>query len=201
MTGQSSLWQAAGELARGQVVAVATGSSYALCARVHDGQAIDRVRQLKSEARHAPIATIAGHWSQLRQLVRDVPAWVVYNHRYFWPGPLTILLPALPTLAPALVGADGTVGVRLAETGWLGQLAQMVGPLTATSANPTGQPAAQSKTQMAAYYPGLPCYGSCGGQPPSTIVDARSVPPRVLRQGAAAFDPHWLSVPGVSAHA
>lgn len=189
------LWQAAAQIARGGVVAVATGSSYALCARALDPQAVERVLVLKTSARQTPMATVIGAWEQLRWLVRDVPSWVWLRHRAFWPGACTLILPAVPSVPRALCSAQGAVGVRVAETDFLRTLAAMVGPLTATSANPTGADAAYDAHAVARYFPGLPVYGICGSAAPSTMVDATVQPALVLRAGALVFDPRW-TMPG-----
>ena len=144
--------------------------------------------ELKSEARQSPMATVMAGWEQLRGLVVSVPAWLVVRHSQFWPGACTVVLRACTALPAPLVSASGGVGVRVAETMFLRQLCQLTGPLTATSANPTGRAPAHSAQQLQAYYPQLPAYGSCAGAAPSTILDAMVWPPRVLRPGALVPD-------------
>ena len=106
---------------------------------------------------------------------------------------LTLVIAALPTLAPEVSGGMGTVGVRVPDHAVTRALAAAVGgPLTATSANISGEPATSQPDDVAARLGArldvLVDSGPTPGGPPSTIVDATGDEPRLIRAGAIAWD-------------
>jgi len=71
----------------------------------------------------------------------------------FWPGPLTLVLPARPEIPKPLVNSAGGVGVRISSQPVAQEIVKTLGrPLTATSANPSGQPGAYTVAQAQAYF-------------------------------------------------
>jgi L-threonylcarbamoyladenylate synthase len=111
----------------------------------------------------------------------------------FWPGPLTVVLPARPGLAPGVVAADGTVGVRVPGLALARQLAELAGGLlVATSANRSGQPPAVTAAGAAAGLAGTVDMvvdgGRTPGGAPSTLVALAGGRPRILRAGAVPED-------------
>ncbi|MEX0835665.1 MAG: L-threonylcarbamoyladenylate synthase, partial [Nitriliruptor sp.] len=110
----------------------------------------------------------------------------------YWPGPLTIVVPAQPQLRWDLGRNDGTVAVRMPLDDVALEVIRAVGPLAVTSANLSGQPpgatAADAHEQLGdavdLYLDGGP---RSGGQP-STIVDVTRRQPHVLREGVVPTD-------------
>jgi L-threonylcarbamoyladenylate synthase len=107
----------------------------------------------------------------------------------FWPGALTLVLPASPALPRRLLGGGSTVGVRISSHPVAWALAMAFGgPIVATSANRSGQPAPMAAqdvdqalgTDVALILDGGP---TRGGQA-STVLDLTLNPPRVVRSGA-----------------
>jgi len=71
----------------------------------------------------------------------------------YWPGPLTLVLPARTEIPRALVNSRGGIGVRLSSQPLATELVRLLGhPLTGTSANPSGQPGAQTVAQAKNYF-------------------------------------------------
>jgi len=71
----------------------------------------------------------------------------------FWPGPLTIVLPAAKHVAPALVGPGGGVGLRCSSDPVAAALVTALGrAVTSTSANPSGQPPARTAEEARRYF-------------------------------------------------
>jgi L-threonylcarbamoyladenylate synthase len=122
----------------GGMVALPTETYYGLGVDPFASRAVDRLIAVKGRPDGKPILVLIGHRSQLSSLVQDLPPLATALMDLFWPGPLTILFPALPILPPQLTGGTGTVGVRLTSCEPLARLLQAVGPLTGTSANRAG---------------------------------------------------------------
>jgi L-threonylcarbamoyladenylate synthase len=126
------------------------------------------------------IESIAAVAEPLSEGARDLAA-------RFFPGPLTLVVRARPGLSPWLV-QDGTVGVRVPGPSPALELVRAFGgPLTATSANRSGEPPVRSAAELP---PALRSEldaivtGTSPGGAPSTIVDATRYPMRVIRHGA-----------------
>jgi L-threonylcarbamoyladenylate synthase len=105
----------------------------------------------------------------------------------FWPGPLTIVFDAHPSLPESLTAGTGTVGVRLTGYAPLRQLLTCVGSVTGTSANPAGAPpVATAEIVQQTLGDRLALIVDAGRTPgglPSTVLDARDVV-RIIRAGA-----------------
>jgi len=110
----------------------------------------------------------------------------------FWPGPLTVLMRAKPGLAPATIGPDGLVGVRVPKHDVALALTRTCGhAVTATSANRSGQQATADPDEVAAALPDLDLLIDAGRAPgglPSTLVDLSGDAPRLVRAGAIPWD-------------
>jgi L-threonylcarbamoyladenylate synthase len=124
----------------GGVIAMPTDSFYALGASVVDEAAVHRVCEIKGRDGQKPVLVLIADRSQLDALVARIPPAAAVLMNRFWPGPLTIVLPASPRLPAALTAGTGTVGVRLPAQPLLGKLLRAAGPLTGTSANRSGAP-------------------------------------------------------------
>ncbi|MGH7408311.1 MAG: L-threonylcarbamoyladenylate synthase [Candidatus Methylomirabilales bacterium] len=185
--GSSSDW---GPIARiiqgGGVIAMPTESFYALGANPLDPTAIRRVWAIKGRPAGMPILVVIANRDQLATFVAAVtPAAEALIER-FWPGPLTVILPAASRVPEALTAGTGTVGVRLTAARVLARLLHAVGPLTGTSANRSGAPPARSaeevQTTLGSDVDLIVDGGSTYGGQPSTVVDAVG-PVRVIRDG------------------
>lgn len=171
---------------RGAVVAIPTESFYALGAAPTDAAAVRRVRAIKGRAEGKPILVVIADRAQLDPLVAEVTPAASVLIAHFWPGPLTIVFPASPLLPDGLTAGTGTVGVRQTADPVLVRLLRRTGPLTGTSANRSGQPAARSAEEVRASLGSeldlIVDVGQTPGGRPSTIVDAVG-PIRLLREG------------------
>jgi L-threonylcarbamoyladenylate synthase len=118
----------------------------------------------------------------------------------YWPGPLTLVLPAHPALPPSLTGGTGTIGVRLPGHGLTRALVSRVGsPVTAPSANPHGAPsprtAAEVASALGAAVDLILDGGPTPGGLPSTLVDVTGPQPRILRPGVVVLTAEELAGP------
>ncbi|HXF93476.1 MAG TPA: L-threonylcarbamoyladenylate synthase [Nitrospiraceae bacterium] len=170
----------------GGVVAVPTESFYALGVVPTDATAVARVRRIKGERGNKPILVLIADHAQLGGLVAGIsPAAQALIDR-FWPGPLTIIFPALPSLPAFLTAGTGSVGIRLTAYPLLAALLRRVGPLTGTSANRSGQPQLQTaqavNDELGSDVDLTVDGGPTPGGLPSTVVDSRG-PIVVVREG------------------
>ena len=112
--------------------------------------------------------------------------------RAFWPGPLSIVVPADARLSRQALGGRETVAVRVPAHPVARALAGAFGfPLTATSANPSGMPPAETADEVAALGLAIDALADSGrapGGPPSTIVAFDRGVPVLVRAGAIAWD-------------
>ena len=125
-------------LQQGGVLSLITESSYALAASVESSPAINRIVNMKGDRQDKPILILIGEKTQLGPLISALPpgAQILIDH--FWPGPLTLVLPAAAQLPAPLTCGTGTIGVRLPHEPRLLALLNITGPLTGTSANRSG---------------------------------------------------------------
>jgi len=177
-------------LAEGGVVAVATETFFGLLADARRPAAIDRVFALKGRDAAKSVALLLPSREAWSSLVTEIPPPAARLADAFWPGPLTIALPAQPGL-DARLQLDGAVAVRWPGPSDATRLVAAFGaPVTATSANPTGHPPAEKETDVAAFFPEAIARGElfvvsgrAPGGAPSTLVRVEGGRMKVLRQG------------------
>lgn len=185
---------AIGALQAGGIVCFPTESSYGLAVDPRNSEALARLAVLKGRAATAPFALIAGNEAQARGCTQAWPSAASALASRHWPGPLTLILRPSADLGEQCIGPSGGVGVRISSLKLARDLALGLGyAITATSANPSGAPAAESVTEARAYFgDGVAVYldgGACDGEP-STLIDFDAVgQAQVLRQGPIVLLP------------
>lgn len=176
----------------GGVVAFPTETYYGLAVDPFNREALSRLFALKRRPPDKPVLTLIETEAQLPLLARQVPEVYRPLMAAFWPGPLTLVFDAVPELPVILTGYSGTVGVRISSHPMARQLVAALGqPLTATSANYSGQPAAVTPDEVVAQL-GLDVDlvlegGATAGGPGSTIVGLGSEGLVELRSGVIPF--------------
>jgi L-threonylcarbamoyladenylate synthase len=178
-------------LARGEIVAYPTETSYGLAVDAFSPEALDRLFALKGRGAEKTFSAIVAPLPDDRPrmidaLVAEVPPAAERLMARFWPGPLTLVLPARNDLPAALVN-NGFVAVRESPHPLARALAAGFGrAITATSANPAGQPAARSADEVAEALP-EGCWildgGRVPGGTPSTLVRVTPTGLEVVRAG------------------
>ena len=168
------------------VLAFATESFYAFGAGVDEPQAIQRIVDMKGDRESKPILLLIGERTQLVPLVARLPQGAEALMERFWPGPLTLVLPAVSNLCDSLTGRTHTIGIRQPSGSALLTLLRSTGPLTGTSANHSGRPPLDdSKGVQEIFGEDLDLILDSGKSPggmPSTIVNlVQGV--RVVREG------------------
>lgn len=176
-------------LRRGGVVACPTETLVGLLADANDAEAVETVLRIKGRGAERTIALLVPDLDAARALAELGPEAeaLALSH---WPGPLTLVARARAAVHPALV-QDGKLGMRVPGPSPAAELVRRFGgPLTATSANLTGEPAVASSAELdprVRVGVDLVLEGTSPGGPPSTVVDVSGVAPRVLRAGAIAL--------------
>jgi L-threonylcarbamoyladenylate synthase len=188
----TAIAHAADVLRAGGVVAYPTDTLYGLAVDPARDTAAARLFAVKERDTAAAIPLVAASFEQAERAGRFGPDEVRLA-RAFWPGPLTIVVPAASFLARWIAGADGTVGIRVPAHDVARALADRFGAcITATSANRSGHPAASTADEAAAALVGridaVLDAGPAPGGLPSTIVTMRGGVPVLLRAGAVSWD-------------
>jgi L-threonylcarbamoyladenylate synthase len=132
-----------------------TDTVYGVMCRFDQPQAIDKLYEVKERPPEKAIPVLIGAIEQLSQ-VTDVPVSPIAQAlaTAFWPGPLTLVVPARPSLPGRLTANQPTVGVRFPNYPWLCAVINQSGPLAATSANRSGQPEARTADEVLTQFQG-----------------------------------------------
>jgi tRNA threonylcarbamoyl adenosine modification protein (Sua5/YciO/YrdC/YwlC family) len=176
----------------GELVVYPTETFYALGADPFSRAALERLFRVKAREAGNPIGLIAADTSMAFSLAREVPIDARRLADAFWPGALTIVMPARDDLPPELIGPDG-VAVRVSPNPVARALAARLGhPITATSANLSGKPPARSLAEArSAFGAKVKVYlegGNLMASAPSTLVAVNREAWKMLRAGAISED-------------
>lgn len=197
---RDAVLEAAKWIRAGGVVAMATDTLYGLAVDPFRADAVARLFVVKGRPADRAIPLIAADTNQVSTHVTPLSLVGASLAKGFWPGPLTLIVPAPPGIAKDVTGGTGRVGVRVPDHGVARAICDAAGrPLTATSANPSGQPATPDPDEvertLGAQIDLLIDTGPARGGPPSTIVDVVDQPPRLVRAGAIPWEAiqAWLA--------
>lgn len=184
--------EAAALLAGGGVIVLPTETYYGLAADLRCPPALDRVLEIKGRGAGKPLLLLVAGVGMARRLAPAAPPLLERLAGRWWPGPLTLVLPAPRELPATVVSDTGGVAVRHSSHPVVQALLERLGaPLTGTSANLAGQPPARAAGALVlggSMPDGIVDAGPAPGGPPSTLLDIRSVPARLLRPGAVGAE-------------
>ena len=138
----SGMRQARQAIGRGELVVLPTDTVYGVAADAFSANAVQRLLEAKGRTRQMPPPVLVAGIATLRALVAEVPEPIERLVEAFWPGGLTIVLPAQPSLSWDLGATRGTVAVRMPAHRIALELLEETGPLAVSSANLTGRAAA-----------------------------------------------------------
>lgn len=180
---------AASFLQKGRLVCFPTETFYALGVKYDDEIALKRLVELKKRPGSRAFSLMIGDRESIGRLVHEVEFLEEELINAFWPGPLTMVFRAREGLSRLVTDDNGTVAVRMPGRSFALDLALLTDiPITATSANISGDPAARSVDEvLASLGSGIDLIvdgGTSVSEFPSTIVDARDDEITVLREGA-----------------
>ena len=182
--------EAAAAIRRGEIVAYPTETYYGLAVDALDTAALDRLFELKGRGRGQVSALLVANLEMLAGLCAEVPARARELAARYWPGPLTLALPALASL-PSTICHEGFVAARVSSHSLAQTLVVLAGrPITATSANPTGSSPARTAAEVRAHFGKEALHVLDGGQTPggapSTLVRLCGDTLEILRKGVIA---------------
>jgi len=184
---------AASALRAGNLVVLPTDTVYGLAADAFDPAAVAKLLEAKGRGREMPPPVLIAEPATLDALAAErPPTWLRELLDELWPGPLTVVFTAQPSLTWDLGETHGTVAVRVPDHEVARSVLRVAGPTAVSSANLSGQSAATTIDEaqsmlgesVAVYLDAGPSSGSL----PSTILDVTGPIPRVLRQGAISLE-------------
>lgn len=185
------LLRVAGILGRGGLIVYPTDTFYGLGASGYQADAVRNIYRVKQRNASKPLSLVISDYRMLQEVAAELPPVLPDLAEAFWPGPLTVVVPASSRLPDVLLGASRTIGVRIPDLAWLRQLVRASGfPLTATSANLSGAGETADPREAVRIFQGkvdlIVDGGAASGGRPSTVLDLSMHPPRILRQGAVS---------------
>ena len=171
----------------GNLLVIPTDTVYGIAADAFSAAAVAALLAAKGRGRDMPPPVLVPRAETIFGLVDGVDETVLALTAKFWPGPLTIIADAQPSLDWDLGDTHGTVAVRMPDDESALALLARTGPLAVSSANISGQPAAQTADEaqemlgddVDIYVDG----GVRGSGMSSTIIDLSGDVPRILRRG------------------
>ena len=188
-----------------QCVVLPTDTVYGIGADAFSPQAVATLLASKGRGRSMPPPVLIPRMQTMDGLAVDVSDDARALAEAFWPGGLTLIFHSQPSLTWDLGDTMGTVALRMPDDKIALELLGLTGPLAVSSANRTGNPAAQTAAQAREQLAeSVEVYLEAGPRPeqgeagvPSTIVDATSDTLRVVRLGAISLERLQEVVPGV----
>jgi len=190
---RDAIEEAAKWILAGGVVAIPTDTLYGLAVDPFRADAVKRLFDVKGRPEDRGVPLIAADVAQVETgMIRLSPLATRLAER-FWPGPLTIVVPAPAALAAGVTAGSGTVAVRVPAHDVARAICRLAGrPVTATSANISGHQATADPDEVERTLGDridlLIDTGRTRGGAPSTIVDATTAEPRLIRAGAIGWD-------------
>ena len=180
--------RAAAHLRRGDVVAIPTEALYVLVADPLNLNAVGRVFAAKGREIHRALPMLVSGPFMAEELAKELSTRFQLLSRHFWPGPLTVIVPASAKVPLKVTGNTGRLALRQSRSrvaqallDWLDQ------PLIATSANISGQPTCRSGIEVFGMMDGrvdLVLDAGTFSGPGATTVDITEAEWKVIREGA-----------------
>jgi L-threonylcarbamoyladenylate synthase len=186
--GAEALDRAAAAIRRGRVVAIPTDALYSLVADPFNLHAVRLVFLAKGREPQRSLPLLVPDATAAEDLAKEVPARYYVLARRFWPGPLTIILPAAAKVPLKVTGNTGRLALRQSRSAVANGLLERLGhALISTSANISGQPTCRSGIEAFGVMDGRVDLvldgGLCSG-PGNTTVDITDPVWKLIRQGA-----------------
>ncbi len=176
----------------GDLIVLPTDTVYGIGADAFTPAAVRAMLAAKGRGRNMPSPVLVGTARAAAALVEDMGAFGQDLIDEFWPGALTLVFRASPTLLWDLGETKGTVALRMPLHAVALEVLKQTGPLAVSSANRTGQPPAltadDAERQLGEAVSVYLDAGRCGDSVPSTILDLTGPIPRLLREGAIPVD-------------
>jgi L-threonylcarbamoyladenylate synthase len=175
-------------VAQGGCIGFRTDTFYGLGVDPLNADAVVRMKKVKGRDDGKPILLLISDLEILDRFITERSEMFAAIVEKFWPGPLTVIGKATSAVPVEITAGTGTIGVRLPDNESVRALVRTCGgALTATSANPAGQPPATSAAAVYNYFSNnlrlIIDSGEVNVTEPSTVLDATKNPPIVIRAG------------------
>lgn len=180
--------RAAASIRRGEVIAIPTDALYTVVADPLNLHAVGRVFAAKGREVHRSLPLLVTDVHMAQELVKDLNSRFFLLARHFWPGPLTVIVPASPKVPLKVTGNTGRLAVRQSRSKFANALLEYLGQaLISTSANISGQPTCRSGIDVFVMMDGridlVVDGGLCSGEG-ATTVDITEPYWRLMKVGA-----------------
>lgn len=180
--------QAAAAVRRGKVVAMPSDALYTLVADPFNLRAVNRVFYAKGREIHRSLPLLVADITMAEELAKDLSNRFFLLARRFWPGPLTLIVPASERVPLKVTGNTGRLAVRQSKSTVANHLIKVLNqPLISTSANISGHPTCRSGIEVFGMMDSRVDLvldgGSCSGAG-ATTVDVTEPVWKVIKQGA-----------------
>jgi len=187
-----AICDAASILRSGGLVLYPTETFYALGALPGIAEAVERVFEIKGRGLEKPLPLIASDLQAVLSTASEWPESAQALARIFWPGPLSIVIPAVASLPAALHAGAGKIAIRISSHPVASLLAHASGGLiVSTSANKAGESPPRSpgdiSPELLLSVDALLDAGNLPGGLPSAIVDVSVEPAALIRAGKIAW--------------
>ena len=146
---QAAVDEAAAAIIAGEAVVYPTETVYGLAADATDADAVDRVFEIKGRPRDKPLSVAFADRDHAREYTEPTDRERAFMDR-FLPGPVTVVVDRKPSLPDVLTDGQPRVGVRIPDNEVALALCRAAGPITATSANRSGEPSIQEPAALPA---------------------------------------------------
>jgi L-threonylcarbamoyladenylate synthase len=197
---RDAIQEAAKWIRTGGVIAIPTDTLYGLAADPFQPDAVARIFSVKGRSASEALPLVAADLSQVTAHLGALRPAAGRIAERFWPGPVTLLIEAPASLARGVSAGTGRVGIRVPAHDITRAICRAADrPITATSANRSGQPPtadpAEVERTLGDSVDLLVDTGMTPGGPPSTIVDTTGRAPVLVRAGAVAWEEieTWLA--------
>ncbi len=180
-------------LRAGKVISFPTDTVYGVGAHGFNERAIEQLFLAKNRGRDKPIPYLLANQADLSLVASEIPVSARVLATKFWPGGLTLIVPATARVPRILISGGDTIAVRVPHHPTTRALIDALrAPLAATSANISGardpSTAAQVVEQLNGRIPLILDGGPTRGNIPSTVVDVTTDPPTVRRVGVISIE-------------
>ncbi|MCO6450691.1 MAG: threonylcarbamoyl-AMP synthase [Caldilineales bacterium] len=187
----SQIGLAVDALRAGDLVVFPTDTVYGVAALAQNEHAVIRLFAAKGRDFKVALPVMVADIALVGGVARPLPGFLELAQA-FWPGPLTIVLPRLPSIPDLVTGGD-TVGLRIPDHPLALELLRLVdAPLAVTSANRSGEPPARTAEEARAQLEGrvevIVDGGTAPGGQASTVLDLTQSPPKIVRPGPITAD-------------
>ena len=187
--------EAADYLVAGELVAIPTETVYGLGANGLNPEAVAKIFTTKGRPQDNPLILHIADAADMEKFCHSIPESAYRLAEAFWPGPLTMVLPAKDCVPKCTTAGLPTVAVRCPDSAVTREIIRRAGvPIAAPSANISGKPSTTTAQHVFHDHEGkIPLIvdgGPCRVGVESTIIDLTDERPRLLRPGG--ITPHQL---------